>query len=336
MVRGGSEYTVMNEQHFYILNRLSIRDFVSGSELAKELSVSRTTVNNYIKYLQELGVNIFCISGRGYKLNKPVELLKKDKLLTALLETNYPFSENNVHFQHVIDSTNLFLQNYREKTQEKVCLAIADYQTLGRGRQGRKWVSPIGQNLTFSLGYRFELPLHSLSTLSLRAGLAIRDALLTKPFDIKLKWPNDLFLYEKKLGGILIQLFSEAHGITTAIIGIGLNVNYSCKTVNKYYDATSLNEYYGCKIDRYKLLGLIVKYLLSEFNSLDEGDNDDIKERWRESDIGFGKMVNIIKPSGDLLGTGRGIDDSGAYIVELNNGNKELVHSGDLTIRVAG
>ena len=165
-----------------ILQMLSKGSFCSGEELGKELGISRAAISKHIKGIQDWGIDIFRVQGRGYQLAKPIDLLYQDIIQNQV--------DNPVVLMPVIDSTNQYLLD-RVDILESGAVCIAEYQSNGRGRRGREWISPFGSNLYLSIYWRLDAGIAAAMGLSLVVGIAIVEALekLGLP-DIKLKWPN--------------------------------------------------------------------------------------------------------------------------------------------------
>jgi len=205
----------LNEKGNKLLNLLADGEFHSGEKIGELLGVSRTSVNNYIKALQEIGIDIYKVTGRGYQSANPIELLNEKKIRTL--------SKNPlVKVEQIIDSTNQWLLDKIPNVNNgQTC--IAEYQLAGRGRRGRSWVSPFASHLYFSYYWRFDSGIEKLSGLSLLVGIATVNALEKIGIQgVSLKWPNDLYYQGKKLAGILIELNAQATEACHTVIGIGM------------------------------------------------------------------------------------------------------------------
>ncbi len=187
-----------------LLRALSKGGFHSGEELGDELGISRAAVSKHIKGIQGWGVDIFRVQGKGYQLANPLQLLDESVLNSSVAT---PFA-----LIPVIESTNQYiLDNARELDSGFVC--IAEYQSKGRGRRGREWISPFGSNLYLSMFWQLEAGMAAAMGLSLVVGIAIAEAIEKLGIEgIKLKWPNDLYHNDKKLAGILVEMSGQAGG----------------------------------------------------------------------------------------------------------------------------
>ena len=211
----------MSNLTFPILNLLTDGQFHSGEALAQRFKVTRATIWNAIQHAQSLGVEVFSVRGRGYKLPQAIELLDKNLVLNAIGEQRAWF---NLQILDTVASTNTYLMQ-QKGIAHATCVA-AHIQTQGKGRRGRTWVSQLGASLTFSLLWRFQCGAAALSGLSLAVGVALIRALNNLGVnEAQLKWPNDVLVDSKKLAGILIELQGDLEGPSAAVIGVGVNLN---------------------------------------------------------------------------------------------------------------
>lgn len=212
---------------FPILQHLSDGHFHSGEALARQFNVTRATIWKAIQEAETLGIEIFSVRGRGYKLPQAITLLNATTVKQAIGEQRDLF---DVQIHPQLDSTNSYLMQQAAKGVAQATCVVAELQTKGRGRRGRTWQAGLGASLTFSLLWRFQCGAAGLSGLSLAVGVALIRALrelgLAKA---QLKWPNDVLVNQDqqyyKLAGILIELQGDMEGPSAAIIGIGINLN---------------------------------------------------------------------------------------------------------------
>lgn len=183
-----------------LLQLLADGEFHSGRALGEQLNISRSAVWKQIQRLQALGIEVYSVKGRGYRIPHGIELLDRQAFESRLPET-VAQRLSLVEFHREVDSTNrLALDALRLGAPN--ALIAAEYQSQGRGRRGRTWISPYGSNLCFSMGWRFSAGVSALEGLSLSVGLALRNALVRLGGQgINLKWPNDLLVAGRKLGG---------------------------------------------------------------------------------------------------------------------------------------
>ncbi|MDX1514107.1 MAG: biotin--[acetyl-CoA-carboxylase] ligase, partial [Gammaproteobacteria bacterium] len=189
-----------------VLGLLSDGRFHSGAELGRALGIGRSAVWKHVRAVQKLGVDVFAVRGKGYRLASPIELLDLDTIIQGLNPANAA-TLRGVEVFFEIDSTNRYLVEHAANRRPWPWLCLAESQSAGKGRRGRHWVSPFGGNLYFSLLWRFESGADSLAGLSLVTGVAVAEAIRAMGVDhLGLKWPNDLFHRGRKLGGMLIEL----------------------------------------------------------------------------------------------------------------------------------
>ena len=208
---------------YKILELLSDGKFHSGQEIGSHLGVTRAAVWKQMQKLRSSGVEFGAVRGLGYRIENGIELLSVEKI------TRYfsPLAKkicliNDV--LSVVDSTNTYARKKVESGPSHGTLIITEYQTSGRGRRGKTWFSPLGGNLALSLIWDFERGTQVLDGLSLAVGVAVRRAFSELGCKgVELKWPNDLQIKGKKIGGILIEMMGDPLGEFTVIIGLGIN-----------------------------------------------------------------------------------------------------------------
>tara|TARA_R110001583_G_scaffold7720_4_gene37891 strand:- start:412 stop:1377 length:966 start_codon:yes stop_codon:yes gene_type:complete len=318
----------LNEQGNALLKLLADGHFHSGEKIGELLGVSRTSVNNYIKGLQEIGLDIYKVPGRGYQSATPIDLLD-EKIIRSLSQ------HAHVKVEQILDSTNKWLLDKIPNLKNgQIC--IAEYQLAGRGRRGRTWVSPFASHLYFSYYWRFESGIEKLSGLSLLVGIATVNALEeTGIKGVSLKWPNDLYYQGKKLAGILIELNAQANEACHTVIGIGINVRMppeQAKLIDQpWIDLSSLSD---GKVDR----NLLSANLISQLQKLlPEYEKNGLKPhltKWFELDCFLNQPVNVLLADKHKAGICRGIDEHGALLLECN-GNIETYIGGEVSLRLA-
>ena len=215
-------------------------------------------------------------------------------------------------------------------------VALAEEQTQGRGRRGRSWHSPAGANLYLSLGWRFHGPVESLSGLSLAIGAMLAEV-IARDFevDLALKWPNDLFHGERKLGGVLIELLGEQNGVIPVVAGIGLNVNMpleDTKSIQRPW--TDLATARGSQVDRNSLAAQLINQLASGLTDIAGGDMGGWLEQWRQRDFLHGRQV-LVEGSPTVAGKAAGVDQHGALLVNTQTG-QSVVAGGEATLLEIG
>ncbi|MBS99283.1 MAG: bifunctional biotin--[acetyl-CoA-carboxylase] synthetase/biotin operon repressor [Oceanospirillaceae bacterium] len=315
-----------------LLDLLSDGSFHSGRALGEALGVSRSAVWKQMQRLQELGVEIYSVKGRGYRVPGGLDLLDQAHF-TALLSEPARERLAEIAFAPEVASTNEVALSALGRGVRSGLYA-AEYQSQGRGRRGRSWLSPYGSNLYFSLAWRFSAGVAGLEGLSLAVGLAIKDALARSGVhDIKLKWPNDLLWEGCKLGGVLIELSGDASGECEVVIGVGLNVRlgHDQKQVIDQ-PATDLLRLMGQAPARNELLALLVDELVAMIIRFENAGFSSLRERWQAANAHHDKAVRLIAGAHEVRGICRGVDDSGALLVETDTGIQAF-HGGEISVR---
>ena len=326
----------MSNLLFPVLSILADGKFHSGEEMAKHLNVSRVSIWHTLSDTKKLGVEVFSVKGKGYRLSQPLILIEEDKVKRAIGEMANLF---NVKVLEVVGSTNDYLKKEVTNGFPHASCVVTNIQTNGKGRRGRQWQSALGENLIFSFLWRFTKGASALSGLSLAVGVALIRSL--KKINIHkalLKWPNDILILEdgiyKKLAGVLIELQGDMDGQSAAIIGIGINLNLSKKQNAKIdQPATSVFHWLDEEVNPNDFLAVIIKDLAEVLAAFEEDGFGKLKEEWLSYDAFHDQVVNI--SSGDrniIQGRSRGVNDVGSLEVVTLDGVKTFA-SGEITLR---
>ncbi|MEL0657675.1 bifunctional biotin--[acetyl-CoA-carboxylase] ligase/biotin operon repressor BirA [Psychromonas arctica] len=318
----------LNEKGNQLIALLADGEFHSGEKIGELLGVSRTSVNNYIKALQEIGLDIYKVTGKGYCSAVPLTLLNQQIIQQVS-------GVDNVHVEQILESTNQYLLDKLPNISNgQTC--IAEYQAAGRGRRGREWVSPFASHLYFSMYWRLEAGIEKASGLSLLVGIATVNALEKLGLHgVGLKWPNDLYYQGKKLAGILIELNAQASDVCHSVIGIGINVRMP-EQQGKLIDQPwiDLNNISTQPVDRNQLSGLLIKELRMLLSDYEEKGLVPFLDRWFELDYFLNKQVNLIVADNVQTGICRGINEQGALLLEIDNEIKPYI-GGEISLRLA-
>jgi len=327
---------------FKVLDVLSDGKFHSGESIAKAFDISRVSIWNAIKKAEEFGVEIYSVRGRGYKLIQPITLLKKSSIQQVMGEIHHWF---NVEIFDVIESTNSYLMEKASSDHPHASVAATHIQTKGRGRRGRSWQSALGESLTFSLLWRFNGGASTLSGLSLAVGIAlIRSFHRFGVIGAQLKWPNDVLIQDqsqyKKLAGILIELQGDMEGQSSAVIGIGINLKLSKKSLSHIdQPATDLvsvspDEINPNEINPNELLGQILKDLADVLGQFNTSKFISLKEEWMTYHVYQHQTVTLSLGDGrSVTGLAQGVTEDGALMIETPSNGIETFSSGEITLR---
>ena len=301
---------------------------LSGEALAAGLGLSRAAVWKRIHRLKALGYQIEGSPRRGYRL-----LGVPDKLLPAEilqgLKTRY--LKGPIHHFEELPSTNDLAKELGSKNAPEGSLVVAECQTRGRGRLGREWDSPPGVGLYVSLILRPPLPPSELPQITLTAAVAVVRA-LRKSTGVApgIKWPNDLLVDGKKLGGILTEMETESDQIRYLVVGLGLNVNNREFPPPLDQTATSLALARGSTYSRRRIL----RAWLEEFEALYEHflkqDFGGILDEWREYNVTLGQTVTVRQGPREISGLALEVAGDGALLLRQRTGEVIRVTSGEI------
>ncbi|WP_166263148.1 bifunctional biotin--[acetyl-CoA-carboxylase] ligase/biotin operon repressor BirA [Marinobacter caseinilyticus] len=305
----------------------------SGESLATELGVSRTAVWKQVKRAESKGYRIQTIRGKGYRLCDSVDLLDESAVLSLLPPQSRALV--TLHVMDSVDSTNAEVIRQCAQEPAGVVVCLADTQTAGRGRRGRVWQSPPGENLYLSMGLTLPGGFAALEGLSLVIGVALTDALESMGVSgLALKWPNDLLLEGHKLAGILIELQGELEGAAQIVAGIGLNVHMTtAPAVDQAWTSLALASPEGAvKWERNRIAATLIAAILDAVDTFSNRGFVAFRERWQRRDYFQGR--SLMASQGEHQGIGRGIDEAGHYRIETQNG-LTTVRAGEISLRVS-
>ncbi len=314
-----------------LIKKLVKGNFLSGQALGEELGVSRAAISKHIAALQEMGFDIFSVTGKGYRLAEPIELLSEAKITERLAQKN---TTTKVEVHSVIDSTNSYLMRRLPNQNSLGQVCIAEYQSAGRGRRGRQWISPFGSHIYMSMYWHIEQGMSAAMGLSVVAALAVSDAIKgLYNADVELKWPNDIYYNGVKLAGILIDLEGQAMEPCHCVIGIGLNINMPAKSAELVDQPwIDLSKAIGADIDRNILAAEIISALIKRLNVHAETGINTMVLEWQAQDFYLNKAVVLITGDRSTRGICHGINAQGALLLEVN-GKVSPIYGGEVSLR---
>ena len=320
-----------------LLGLLADGDFHSGTVLAEQLKVSRAAVWKQLQSFIALGIEVNAIRGKGYRLESPLSLLDAG-LINTHLSASLQRQGIDIAIFEQCDSTNRYLMADARQgvASGKVCLA--EYQTAGKGRRGRQWVSPFGQNIILSILWRFELGTASIAGLSLAIGVAVIRALKNQGIDdVGLKWPNDLVWQARKLGGILIEVSGETGGPCAVVVGLGLNGFLPAKAAEDIQQAwVDLKHITGqSSLDRNRLTAELLNVLFPLLAEFEATPLSTYLHEWRQYDCMLGKTVTVLLHNQKVTGIVKGIDDDGLLLLQDTQGRVQAFSSGEISFNTA-
>ncbi len=304
----------------------------SGDALARDAGLTRAAMWKRIESLRQAGIAIEASSAHGYALAQPVELLEAQEI-AARLPQECASLLHDIDIVWSVDSTNSEL--LRRKTPlHGASVLLAEQQTGGRGRRGRSWASPLAAHVYLSLARHFSGGLARLGGLSLVAGIAAAEALHACGFgQAKLKWPNDLVVGGRKLGGLLVEGGGEHGGPVRAVIGIGINVrmppSFAVGIDQPWTDLASLSESWQ---SRNALAARVLQSLLPALDLFDRHGLAPFVTRYEPLDALVGCEVEVQVADSSLHGAYVGIADDGALLMDCA-GSVRSFHAGEVSVR---
>lgn len=320
-----------------VFSELADGEFHSGEQLAGSLGVTRSAVWKAVGSLRELGATLHAVRNRGYRLRSGSDALDAERII-GLLPVAVRARVRSIETAWTVDSTNSVLLA-RSNPPVGICeIFLAEYQTAGRGRRGRPWVAPPGGSICLSLSWTFrEVPLE-LGALGLAIGVCELRMLRELGLEPALKWPNDVLIEGRKLGGILIEVRAESDGPACVIIGIGLNVALGAALLQRIGEnangVTPIDLVTGGlrQPSRNALAAALVSEVVPALVAFEKDGLRPFVEEWRAADALRGRQVDVHTIEGVARGLARGIDLHGALVVETPHGVKRFI-SGDVTVR---
>lgn len=324
---------LISDKQKAILTLLSDGHFHSGTELANVLNISRSAVWKHLNGLADLGLPHSAVSGKGYRLEKPLELLDKNKMLASVEESTRSLIRSLEVFDQ-ISSTNTYLSQCALENAPSGSVCFAEQQTAGKGRRGRQWVSPFGSNIYMSILWRFQASPMAISGLSLAIGVAVIRALNSHyEYIFELKWPNDIYCQGKKLGGILVEVSGESEGPCAAVIGLGLNIylpeTEATEIAQQWTDLTQITGQQ--RHNRNALAATLLKQLLLIVAEFEERGITAYLDEWREYDCLKDKPATLFIGQHSYEGIVQGIDDQGLLLLAKPDGSTWAYASGEVS-----
>lgn len=316
-----------------LLKTLQDGKFHSGEDLADIFNLSRSAISNHVKALSELGVEIFSVKGRGYKLANPIELLSHNQIKHFLTPPNKQ-RNSLIHVENLVTSTNDIIKAELHRAESGYC-CLAEAQTQGRGRRGRTWVSPYASSLYFSMLWRFASGYQAMAGLSLMVGVIVNDTLNELGLaQCQLKWPNDIYMNTQKLAGILIEVEGQVGASASAIIGIGVNVRLPSNVVGIDQAFTDLQSISEQDISRNEFAALLIQNLWQALPLFEKEGMKPFISRWLQADLYHNKEIKLLSGENVTVGLNRGIDKTGALLLEID-GKIKAFHGGEISVRPA-
>ena len=326
-----------NDQTLAIINALRSKEdcFVSGSSLAKLLSISRPAIHGKINKLRDDGFVIDAVRNKGYRLIKEPDVIHGDLLRDYAKKIGEAME---VLYFPIIDSTSSEAERQLSRGREGPFAIVSSCQTKGRGRLGRDWHSASAENLYLSVVFEPKIPPQALQNFTLWAGIRICRALqrFIPSAPLKIKWPNDLHCGDRKFAGMLTEAKIDADSLSSIILGIGLNINSNPAKypATIYKTATSLSAVSGSELSLSEVAATTIVAIKSAYETSIRGAGSEcLIDAWKPLSSLEGSLVTVIVSGKEILGTASGIDSSGALLLTTEDGTVQKIHAGDVTLK---
>ena len=310
--------------------------FVSGEEMSRRLGITRAAIWKKIKALRERGYEIEGSTAKGYRLIKTPEFSVEE--LKILVKGDFG---KEIIFHESLDSTNTLAMELAEKGGHHGThgtVVIADRQLKGKGRLGRTWFSLPQCNIYMSVIVRPEIEPKDATLLTIMSAISCARAIRNSTgIEVKIKWPNDLMVSERKLGGILTEMKSDQDRIIFAVIGIGINVNSSLDAFPPEVRAVAASvmeelreKGYSQEISRTLIIAAILNELERWFKVLIKGGRIQLINEWKKLSSTLGRKVKVVSGKDTFSGIAEDIDDEGMLILRLPSGGLKKISAGDV------
>ena len=323
----------MSALTFQALRALADGRFHSGEEMARSFSRSRATLSEALKRAPEMGIELFSVPGKGYRVAEPIEFLD-----AAAISSELARHDKRLRLEIVdeIESTSTrVLQLAAAGASSGTCIA-AEWQSLGRGRRGRTWISRLGGSLTFSMLWRFERGAGHLGGLSLAVGEAVARALSECGVArVQVKWPNDVVVDLRKLAGLLVETSGEIQGPSVAVIGVGVNYRLSERVLDRIdQPVTDVWQCAEVAPSRSDLLARMLMTLAASLDAFDRSGFSASRDAWRALHAYQGRRVRVT-PGRDAPFDAEVTDvgPDGALLVSTPDGRTIALASAEITLR---
>jgi BirA family biotin operon repressor/biotin-[acetyl-CoA-carboxylase] ligase len=320
-----------------LLGLLADGQLHSGEWLAQQLNVSRAAVWKGVERLRALSVDVQALPRRGYRLPYPMELLDARRI-GAELDPHRMRQLRKLDLKFEVDSTNTRLLGAAPPPAGSADVCLCEVQHAGRGRRGRRWIAPFGTGVALSVAWTFSDGARSLPGLSLGVGVAVARALARAGAQgVALKWPNDVWFEDRKIGGVLIELRAEASGPAHVVIGVGINVALPAAARREIEAGgarvAAVADACAAPPSRNLVAGAILDELLSMLEQFEHQGFAAFRGAWMALDALSGRPARVLLGDAVISGTARGVDLEGALLLDTGDGVQRFV-SGETSLRM--
>ncbi|KAB8138462.1 biotin--[acetyl-CoA-carboxylase] ligase [Gracilibacillus oryzae] len=306
------------------------KDFISGQAVSGKLNISRTAVWKHINELKKDGYQFEAVPKKGYRLiSSPTSVNET----TIKWDLKTEWLGQTLIFKDEVDSTQNIAHQLAREGAESGTVVVANKQLKGRGRLNRKWISHQDDGIWMSLILRPEMPPYQASQMTLFTAVSVVDTISKfVKLPVKIKWPNDLFIGNKKFCGILTEMQAELDHIEYLVIGIGLNINQKQTAFPTEIQSktTSLAIASNQHFDRKTLIQQLLVDYEKNYLEFQRTGFSYVKDKWIENAYKLGENVFIKMPKKSFEATIKGISDDGALLVQTNQNTIEKVYSAEI------
>jgi BirA family biotin operon repressor/biotin-[acetyl-CoA-carboxylase] ligase len=309
----------------------------SGESLAQQLGQTRAAVWKGVERLRSLGIGVQALARRGYRLSEPVELLNAERMQSELSARSARHLRA-LELLFEVDSTSTRMLARAAPPLGLADACTSELQHAGRGRLGRRWIAPFGSGLAISVAWSFSDAARALPALSLGVGVAVARALVRVGAEgIALKWPNDIWFRDHKVGGVLVEIRAEAGGPAHVVIGVGLNVLLPAAARLEIEAAgarvAAVADACAAPPSRNQVAGRLLDELLSMLVGFESMGFPAYRDEWTALDALNGRAVEVRLGDKIVTGTARGADLDGALLLEVEGRQQRFV-SGEASLRL--
>lgn len=307
----------------------NMNEYISGQYIADQLNISRAAVKKVIDQLKEEGCDIVSINHKGHQLKQLPDVWYSG-IVKSLMNQNAFFDK--IETYHTVESTQSVAKQALLEN-ENTFLILSDEQSAGRGRFNRNWDSSKGKGLWMSLVLRPHVPFAMIPKFNLFIALAIRDAIQSFTNDkVEIKWPNDIYIQNKKVCGFLTEMIANYDHIEAIICGVGINMNHESNDFPKEIieKATSIRQHRDDKLNRYEFLSVLTKHIVKRYLEFLELPFKSIREEYKIVSNIWNKTLRFTENNHQFMGKAIDIDYDGLLIVEDSNGHQHKLMSADI------
>ena len=306
-------------------------NFVSGQDISEMFGVSRTAIWKYMNALKEEGYVIESSSKKGYKLLNSPDVLTESEVL-PLLKTEV-IGREIVHFDSIDSTNNMARINAASGCSEGLTV-IAEEQTAGKGRLGRKWITPKSTSIAMSIVLRPGIKPSDAAGITLVMGTAVCRAIRnTTGLDVGIKWPNDIIINGKKVCGILTEMSAEIDIVNYIIVGTGINVNVTQFPEEIRDIATSLCLECKKSISRKEVLAAVLYEFEKLYSIFKTNGLQTIIQEFKSYSVTLGRHVKVISINEAFEGIAQDITPDGILLVKVEGGSVKMVIAGDVSVK---